>query len=251
MTFEQFTSLTWIWIGIAVVVFFLLLFINAPYGKFTKTTWGPLIDNKLGWFLMEVVVIGAVLFFVLTGHNHQTIAGIVMLLLFGLHYFHRTFIYPLRIKTKGKKTPLVIILMGIAFNLINGLLIGYYFGNFNEYPKSWLICPQFIIGVIIFFTGMIINWQSDTILINLRKHGETGYKIPYGGMFKYVSSPNLLGEITEWAGFMVMTWSLPGLAFFVWTFANLIPRALANHKWYLATFADYPKDRKAIILFLW
>jgi protein-S-isoprenylcysteine O-methyltransferase Ste14 len=69
-------------------------------------------------------------------------------------------------------------------------------------------------------------------------------------MYRWVSSPNYLGEITEWTGFAVMTWNLPGLAFMVFTIANLFPRAFSHHRWYLEKFPDYPKDRKAILPFI-
>ena len=103
----------------------------------------------------------------------------------------------------------------------------------------------------IFFIGIIINLHSDKIIRDLRKPGETEYKIPYGGMFRWVSCPSYFGEITEWTGWAIMTWSLPGLVFVVWTFANLAPRALSHHKWYLETFPDYPKNRKALIPFVY
>jgi 3-oxo-5-alpha-steroid 4-dehydrogenase 1 len=41
-----------------------------------------------------------------------------------------------------------------------------------------------------------------------------------------------------------------GLAFAVWTAANLIPRALAYHRWYRQEFYDYPPQRKAILPFV-
>lgn len=47
-----------------------------------------------------------------------------------------------------------------------------------------------------------------------------------------------------------MTWSISGLAFFIYTVANLGPRAFANHRWYQETFEDYPKERRALIPFL-
>src|SRR5690554_201348 len=118
------------------------------------------------------------------------------------------------------------------------------------YTIDWLTTPQFIIGSLVFIAGAIINKHSDTLLIRLRKPNETGYKIPQGGLFEYVSCPNLFGEVVQWLGFAILTWSLPGLAFFVWTFANLVPRALSHHKWYLNHFQDYPKKRKAIIPFV-
>jgi len=73
------------------------------------------------------------------------------------------------------------------------------------------------------------------------------YFIPRGGLFNYVSSPNYLGEIMEWFGFFVMTINLGTFSFFIWTFVNLVPRAISNHKWYIEKFNDYPKERKILI----
>ena len=97
---------------------------------------------------------------------------------------------------------------------------------------------------------MYINHRSDTILINLRKPGETGYKIPKGFLFNKISCPNHFGEIVEWIGFAILSWSLPGLVFVIWTMANLVPRSLNHHKWYKDNFREYPKDRKAVIPFV-
>ncbi|CAA0836315.1 Steroid 5-alpha-reductase DET2 [Striga hermonthica] len=68
----------------------------------------------------------------------------------------------------------------------------------------------------------------------------------------WVSCPNYLGEIVEWLGWAVMTWSWAGLGFFVYTCANLVPRAEQNHRWYLEKFGeDYPSNRKAVIPFVY
>jgi 3-oxo-5-alpha-steroid 4-dehydrogenase 1 len=54
---------------------------------------------------------------------------------------------------------------------------------------------------------MYTHTQSDAILRNLRKPGETDYKIPKGGAFKFVSGANFLGEILEWTGFAIAQWN--------------------------------------------
>lgn len=250
MSYENYTLIAELWMIIGVLIFFLLLFITAPYGRHTSSSWGPLIPNRTAWIGMEIFVLVVLFYFLYHGENTQSLTNWILLSFFIIHYINRSAIFPFRIKTKGKKMPLVIMLMGMSFNLSNGFLIGYYLGNFKVYDTSWLSTPQFIIGSIIFIIGMGINMHSDNILINLRKPGETGYKIPQGGLFKFVSAPNLLGEVSEWLGFAILTWSLPGLAFFIWSFANLVPRAISHHKWYQEKFSDYPKERKAIIPWL-
>jgi protein-S-isoprenylcysteine O-methyltransferase Ste14 len=135
--------------------------------------------------------------------------------------------------------------------LINATFNGFYLGTIEPmYTPEWLMDPRFIIGMLFVVSGFIINIQSDSILINLRKPGETGYKIPKGGMYRFVSCPNYLGEIMEWTGWAIATWSLPGLAFALWTAANLIPRALDNHRWYHSKFEDYPAERKAVLPYI-
>jgi len=65
---------------------------------------------------------------------------------------------------------------------------GRYFGEFGPvYTMSYIISPMFLIGASIWALGLAINIHSDYILSNLRKPGETGYKIPIGGVFNFVS----------------------------------------------------------------
>ena len=252
MKISLFYNLVISWIGIAVIVFIALQFITAPYGRHSKTSWGAMISNHLGWIIMELpaLLVCPLLFWFGTGD--KSIFSWFFVGLWCLHYINRTLIFPFRIKTKGKKMPLSIVGMATIFNLINGFICGYYFGFLSpEYSETYWTDGRLIFGGLLFFGGMYINWQSDNILIHLRQPGETGYKIPKGGLFNQISCPNLFGEIVEWTGFALMTWALPTVSFVAWTIANLVPRAFNHHKWYLAKFENYPKKRKAIIPFIW
>ena len=75
----------------------------------------------------------------------------------------------------------------------------------------------------------------------------------HGGMFKYVSSANYYGEITEWFGFAILTWSLPGIIFCMWTFANLAPRANSLYEKYAKEFGEEftSLKRKRLIPFIY
>ena len=251
MAIEAFNNLLYIWIAMAIVLFPIQLKITAPYGRHTTTTWGALMDNRTGWILMEVVSILVMVYFFLDGKNEKSLPMWIFFGLWILHYLNRTFVFPLRTRTTGKKIPIFIVLSAIFFNVINAWTNGYFLGSLaTSYPDSWLTSPQFIIGFIVFLTGAIINIYSDNILLALRKPGEKGYKIPQGGLFRWVSCPNHFGEIVEWIGFAIMCWNLAALGFAIWTAANLIPRAVSHHQWYQEKFKNYPKERQAVIPFL-
>lgn len=248
ITESLFTQIAYLWIILALVLFPILLWINPPYGRYRDKRWGPRINNRLGWTLMELpsLLLFSILF--LSGDNIKEAPAWIFFSIWVIHYGNRIFVFPLRIRTAGKKMPLTIIVAGSFFNLMNAFLNGYWLGTMSPvYPVSWLTDPRFLIGIGFFVFGFLLNQSSDTYLISLRKGGKTGYFIPRKGMFRYVSCPNFLGEILEWTGFAIMTWSLPGLTFAIWTAANLIPRALHHHKWYRKEFKDYPRKRKAII----
>jgi len=237
-------QLTVLWIIIGLVIFPINLIYKAPYGRHTSKKWGISIDNKLGWIIMELpalLVCPAIYFYFKIDFD----ISIMFICLWIIHYFNRTIIFPFRIKTKGKKMPLAIVLSAFFFNIVNGLINGYFLSNINLYSESIFL----ITGFLLFVLGLYINISSDNKLINLRKI-KKGYFVPKGGLFKYISCPNFFGEILEWFGFALMTFNIGTLSFFIWTCCNLIPRALAHHTWYKNKFNRYPKERKAILPFL-
>jgi len=171
---------------------------------------------------------------------------------FLLHYFYRSFIYPLQMQNKANLMPLFASSLAFAFCFGNGYLQGRWLGYFSPvYPDSWLREPRFIFGLFLFFAGFGINIHSDHILRNLRKPGEKGYKIPHGGFFEYVSAANYFGEILEWTGWAIACWSFPSACFAFFTFANIGPRGMSHHQWYKTKCEDYPPNRKAVIPFIW
>jgi len=239
------------WIAIAILLFPILLRITAPYGRHSKKNWGPMIDNRLGWVLMEIPSLIIFVLLVLLGPKPITNPLWVLFSLWTIHYFNRSVIFPLRTKTSGKKMPVIIMFSAVFFNLINASLNGYWFGFVaSPYPDNWISDPRFILGGIIFITGFIINQAADKTLIGLRSGGKKGYYIPRGGLFNYIFCPNFFGEIIEWLGFAILCWSLPALSFFIWTVSNLVPRALDHHRWYKKQFPDYPANRKAVLPYL-
>lgn len=244
--------LIWISFITALVVFIVLFFFSAPYGRYVRKGWGAVIPANLGWLFMESpsAILFAVFFFIGSAPKNPVL--IIFFLLFEAHYIHRAFIYPFMRSDGKKEMPLSVIFMGVTFNLFNAYINSRYLFEFSGgYPLRWLMDPRFIIGIALFVTGFVINRWADDKLHHLRKPGETGYKIPSGGLYNLISSPNYFGEIIEWTGWALATWSIAGLSFAVWTFANLAPRAQSNHNWYHRKFEDYPPRRKALLPGIW
>ena len=251
MNTGQFYLLIKIWIAFGIILFPVLLSITAPYGRHSRKDWGPMIPNRLGWIIMELPTLVMFVVFFLVGPNPVSLVTLIFFLLYTIHYTNRAIIFPLRTHTSQKLMPLIIPVFAIFFNLINGFLNGYYFGTISEgYGIEWLYDIRFIAGGFLFFLGMAINLKSDNVLLALRHSTKNGYSIPTGGLFKYISCPNFFGEILEWTGFAIMTWSPAALAFAVWSIVNLVPRALDHHRWYREKFSDYPAERKAVIPFI-
>ncbi len=244
---QTFTAFLYGWTALALVLLPIQLFLTPPYGRHRSTAWGPVMDNRAGWVVMELVSPIAFAWCFVTGGGVGGVAWIFFALWMA-HYIHRSLVFPMRMRTSGKTIPVAIVASAIGFNGINGWSNGYYLGGLGgPYPEDWLADPRFIIGMLLFCAGAALNISSDNILLRLREPGGGGYKIPRGGLFALVSCPNHLGEIVEWAGFAIMCWNLPALAFAVWTAANLIPRSISHHRWYRERFADYPRERRAII----
>ena len=240
---------------LAVVVFIALHRVTAGYGMMYNKKWGPTVNNRIGWIMMEAPALTAFVLIWIFGPYGGAPARCVMGALFVLHYVQRTFIFPFLIRGKSRM-PWAIILMGVTFNVINAYMISgwlFHIASADYYTSSWLLSPLFILGTVIFFIGMGVNLHSDYIIRTLRKPGDTNHYIPMKGLYRYVASANYFGEFIEWIGYAILTWSVPGAVFALWTFANLAPRARSIHARYCEEFGDQYKslERKYIIPFIY
>jgi 3-oxo-5-alpha-steroid 4-dehydrogenase 1 len=234
---------------LAVIIFVLLRFITAPYGRFERKGWGPSISSRLAWIIMEMPSFVIPFIFLIT--SSFSVVSLVFVTIWQSHYFHRTMIYPFRIADPEKPFFIIIMSWGFIFNLINSYVNFYYIFRIRPLDDIlWLTSWKFLAGLSFFLLGYILNKSSDAILRSLRKENRNSYSVPVNGLFRWISAPNYLGEILEWGGWALLTWSLSGTAFFFFTIANLAPRAVTIHNWYLSQFNDYPKERKALIPYL-
>ncbi len=246
---EYFLLLVAVWSLVAILVFIWLFFITAPYGRFVRSGWGPTLAGSLNWFLMELPAL--FVFDIVFWWNGKT--GLVSWIFFAswnLHYGYRSLIYPWLMR-RGQRVPLTITVSGASFNVVNAALQSIWlFFLAEDRVETWLRSTAFLIGASLFVMGFIIHVRADQRLRRLRREFGPGYHIPIGGMFRWVSCPNYFGELVEWIGWALLTFSWTGVSFALWTAANLVPRALASHHWYQNQFPDYPRKRKAIVPFL-
>lgn len=244
----------WAMVLTAVIVFIALYFVKAGYGIFRTKQWGFSINNKVAWVLMEAPVFIVMLYMWTSNGASTVLPAFLAFLLFELHYFQRSFVFPLMMKGNSRM-PIAIMAMGIVFNVINGLLIGtslFVFppSQFNE-GAVYLTHPTAIAGIIVFFCGMGINIHSDHVIRHLRQPGDTRHYLPQKGFYRYVTSANYFGELVEWTGFALFCSTPAAWLFVVWTAANLVPRAAAIHKRYREEFGDAVGIRKRVIPFIY
>jgi|EP00945_MAST-04E_sp_MAST-4E-sp1_P008275 3-oxo-5-alpha-steroid 4-dehydrogenase 1 len=241
----------------AIAAILLLSGVKAPYGRYVSNQWwaGCMMNGKFAWIVQEApnLVMIAYFYYFTKGDSaaKASLPNRILLGCFAWHYVYRTCIFPLRIRG-GKDTAFITFIMAFAFCACNGYLQGRTLTYIRVYPEEWLATPQFRAGVLVWALGWFSNFYHDSILINLRKPGETGYKIPKGGLFKYISGANFFSEIMEWTGFAIACWNVPAACFAMTTALNIGPRAIQHHNWYKEKFkGEYPPERKALIPFVY
>lgn len=231
---------------------------QSSYGRFSSTTLGFNLNPKFGWWLMEIpaTVVFAVAY--LSGPARFEPTSLVLAGIWALHYANRGWFFPLAIRqVPGKRSTfnVSVVVMGMLVTSMHGYLNGALFSHdyFGRYGTQWLTDPRFLVGLAVYLAGFALLVNSEAIVRNLRDKNDPGgaeYRIPYGGGFRFVTSPAYLGELIAWTGFAILTWALPGVAILLITAGNLVPRALATQRWYATKFPDYPTDRKALIPFV-
>lgn len=213
----------------------------APYGRHYHGGWGPVIPARWGWLWMESVSPLAFSALFLSAERPLPGAAWLALALWWVHYGYRAFVYPFRLAASVRPMPVLIVALAFLFNIGIGSLNGWgATGATFELRRT-------AAGLLLFAAGWGINHWSDARLLALRGPGADGYQLPRGGLFRWISCPNYLGEILEWSGFALVAWNPAAAAFAFFSLANLAPRARSHHRWYRARYPDYPPNRRALI----
>ncbi len=232
---------------------------KAPYGKLGSERAGINLSPRLGWFLMELPATLSFVWFYIHGQNAQALVPMIFLGIWLVHYGNRGFIFPLLMRVaKGSKGTfsIIVVVSGWLVTTLHGYLNAVFISHLSTHmTEEWLLDPRFIAGIAIYICGFLLNLQSDSIIRNLRSRqevesGEKVYRVPEGGLFKYVTNPSYFSELLSFTGFAIATWSLGAVFVLAVSAANLIPRAFQVHRWYQEKFPDYPRERKVLIPFV-
>ncbi len=246
--------------AIALVTMIAGAFIKTPYGRFADESYGVSLDPRLGWFLMELPATLSFLFFYFRGRAPDSPFALFVLFVWLVHYANRGFIMPALMRVPvGQKSSfsLFVVVVGWGVTSLHGYLNASFATNFAGHEGyEWFGDPRFVVGVAIYYAAFFANLYSDHVVRSLRTREEVAagvkkYRIPQGGLFRYVSNPSYLTELTFWLGFSLFTWSLAGVYILLISAANLVPRAISTHRWYHERFDDYPRERKILIPFVW
>lgn len=242
-----------------VLQFLISLVRPVPYGRYKDESPKFLtlfnINNRLAWIVQECPAFFFPFIFAIQARNDLCLAQWILLSAFMLHYFQRSFIFPLLMRSNNS-SPFLSTLAAVFFCSHNGFLQSHSIIYTTKYSETDLTSPLFIGGLALFLFGFIVNIDSDHRLRLLRstnessKAGKSGYKIPYGGLFEYVSAANYFGEICEWAGYALATRNIAALYFAAFSLVFLGMRGLHHHRFYLTKFKEYPRNRRAVIPFI-
>lgn len=157
---------------------------------------GAALNLKLSHFL---------LFFYFLGPNRFEPVPMVFLAMWLIHYANRGFIFPYLIRTpRGAKASfsLLVVFTGWIVTTFHGYFNGSFISSLSiHYTLDWPTDPRFVVGLVIHYVSFALNIHSDAVLRNLRSREEVAsgakvYRIPQGGLFRWISCPSYLTELT-------------------------------------------------------
>jgi len=238
-----------------VVAFFAEVYFPSGYGRYGANAFIK-IDNRLGWWLLEIPVTVSFIyfFFIKGGPQAGNLVPRIMAGIMCFHYAYRGWIFPSLMRPHPDSSfSLILALSSPLVTATHGYLSARWFAQHGKHlTRRWLRDPRFLLGLVMYFSGFSMIVWHDNILRNLRQPGGPRYVIPNEGLFQYVTCAQYLVELWTFFGFFLLSWGPNGLFIFCISFANLVPRASRATAWYVEKFGDeYPADRRHIFPFIY
>ena len=183
-----FSALVAIWADLALPALVFGLLEWDPVGRKGGKGLGPQINSRVAWTVIEIpALLVFPLVYLSSGNLH--LVGNVLVGVWIAHYLHRTVIWPWIVVRKSSTASISLVLAGGSFNVVNGLVLGWFMGHIASYPNDWLTDPRFVAGFILMLAGAGINIWSEYSLYFLRSNARGGYALRRGGLFEKVLAP--------------------------------------------------------------
>lgn len=273
-------------LGFIVVAFLFQLKKPARYGRHDKNHGKCYVPQRLAHVASDFIP-GVVFFTIMyfaQGRNLSQPPNLVFYCLFMVHYLYRGLVTPLISRYSSWKVPVFIPIFGFIANLLFHYVIVDFISSACYFP-GYLYDPRFLLGVLIFIAGFILNKVAELYLVCIRCHPEEdrrdktdiiglcldksgarccaageeedkekaecdnggNYTVPECCLYKLIVNPNYLGEAIQWFGWALATWSLSGVVWWMFGLATFIPRSRHNLKWYRKHFDNFPTYRRGLI----
>lgn len=233
-----------------------------PYGKFAllndNNEKGPRVSGKTNMLLIYTPALAVNANMLLKaaegwgwGEGTSTIASSIVgagpsiLVLFALtaHFLKRVLETLFLHRYSTTVNPSVGTFIGGYYAFVSWLIL-----HFQAMVPATSVNPSAVAaGVALFAIGEIGNFWHHCLLAALRTPGDSGYKTPRGGLFRFVTCPHYLFELVAWLGIALMTQEVHSFLVFASMSSYLGGRSVSQNRWARSNIDAYPGDRKNII----
>ncbi|KAH3665983.1 hypothetical protein OGAPHI_004172 [Ogataea philodendri] len=233
----------------------------------TITVYAKDVGPQIDWrtvYLIEYfgpILIHSLVYFLLYNPEFNTPTQVASYVLSTLHYLKReyetTFIHMFSADTM----PLKYLFRNSGhYWIFNGLFIAlcvyapqrYYTGiqKYIFHVEDRTLDELYVFAGL-WATCELANFYCHYLLMKLRSDGSREKRIPYGFFFSLVSFPNYFFESLGWLIYAIMNNNWSSYLFFIIGTGTMMVWAKQKHRNYKKTFGDdYPKNRKAMIPFI-
>ena len=246
------------WAAALVLVCFVAETISpTAYGRFGDSS-SIALDSRIGWWLMELPcsVVFVYQFFIVGGPRSHMYVPRCMAAIFCCHYLYRGWVFPYMINTYAgvKNFSIVPAVFSWIVTCTHAYLNAKWFSTWGTHlDRRWVRTRCFKVAAATYYVGLILIIWHDKILRDLRPcPGGKRYCIPEGGLFDYATCAQYTAELIAWFGFWAMSCGPNGAFIFLVSVANLVPRSVVTHNWYLSKFDSYRSlGRSRLVPGLW
>ena len=176
--------------------------LRLPYSKFRT---GAGVNSRAGLALAYATPVFVYIALWVEGGSPRTLYHLAVFGAFLFHFVRRIFEVSF-VNSYSRPTPLrALVIIASLYGGIAASCAFFQVRTFSQ-PTSQ---PIFILGVLIFALGEVLNAYHHLLLARLRPLAVRTYGVPRGGLFGWVASPHYLGEILSFVGYAMMSGVLP------------------------------------------